>query len=314
MTTGGTDGDGPPRLRRRSGTDALRPGHLPARLKHRPSASIRRVNQSSPGGSLTFTASADITTPTIQWQASVNGGSNWINLSGATNPTLTIGPLNAFENGWEVRAVFTNYVGPATTDPATITVTAPTTTVVLPSNAATLSGTQYPRRHRLPGRDQVQYELTGGSLNDTVIATATPTIYGWLATWNTTNGAERDVHPAERRFLGRAHRHQSRHHHHRQQSATDDHRRAAVERRHAVGRPVPRRHRVPRRDQGPVRADRREPERRRDRHRHARPSTDGWRPGTPPTVPNGTYTLQSVASYAGGVSGTSPGITVTVSN
>ncbi len=31
-------------------------------------------------------------------------------------------------------------------------------------------------------------------------------------------------------------------------------------------------------------------------------------------IPNGTYTLQSVASYAGGVSGTSPGITITVAN
>ena len=32
------------------------------------------------------------------------------------------------------------------------------------------------------------------------------------------------------------------------------------------------------------------------------------------TVPDGTYTLQSVASYAGGVTGTSPGITITVAN
>jgi hypothetical protein len=31
-------------------------------------------------------------------------------------------------------------------------------------------------------------------------------------------------------------------------------------------------------------------------------------------VPNGTYTLQSVASYTGGVSGTSPPVTVTVGN
>jgi hypothetical protein len=35
----------------------------------------------------------------------------------------------------------------------------------------------------------VQYELTGESLNDTVVATATPTIYGWLATWNSTTVA-----------------------------------------------------------------------------------------------------------------------------
>jgi hypothetical protein len=31
----------------------------------------------------------------------------------------------------------------------------------------------------------VQFELTGGTLNDLVIA-ATPTIYGWIALWNST--------------------------------------------------------------------------------------------------------------------------------
>ena len=38
----------------------------------------------------------------------------------------------------------------------------------------------------------VQFELSGGALSDQVIATATPTIYGWLAQWDTTsvpNGA-----------------------------------------------------------------------------------------------------------------------------
>ena len=94
----------------------------------------------------------------------------------------------------------------------------PTTNVVLPSNDATMSGNQYLDASASPGVSQVQYELTGGTLSDQVIATATPTIYGWLAAWNTTN------------------------------------------------------------------------------------------------VPNGMYTLQSVARYAGGVSGTSPGITITVSN
>ena len=64
----------------------------------------------------------------------------------------------------------------------------------------------------------MQYEVSGGSLSNVVIATATPTIFGWLASWNTT------------------------------------------------------------------------------------------------TVPNGPYTLQSVASYAGGVSGTSAPIMISVSN
>ena len=36
------------------------------------------------------------------------------------------------------------------------------------------------------GTTKVQYEITGGALIDSVVATATPTIYGWVATGNTT--------------------------------------------------------------------------------------------------------------------------------
>ena len=36
---------------------------------------------------------------------------------------------------------------------------------------------------------KVQYVLTGGSLNDAVIANATPTDYGWLALWQSGNAA-----------------------------------------------------------------------------------------------------------------------------
>jgi hypothetical protein len=94
----------------------------------------------------------------------------------------------------------------------------PTTYVGIPSNNATISGTQLLDAGASPGVTQVQYEVTGGTLNHSVIGTATPTYYGWLANWNTT------------------------------------------------------------------------------------------------TVPNGVYTLQSVASYGGEVSGTSAPITVTVQN
>ena len=70
----------------------------------------------------------------------------------------------------------------------TITVNnpAPTTTVVLPSNNATLSGTQNLDATASSGVVQVQYELTGGGLNGYVIATATLTYVGWAAAWNTT--------------------------------------------------------------------------------------------------------------------------------
>ena len=89
----------------------------------------------------------------------------------------------------------------------------------IPSSGATQSGTAALLDASASANvTSVKYELTGGTLTDQLIATATPTYYGWLAQWNTT------------------------------------------------------------------------------------------------TVPNGTYTLQSVAAYSGGVTGTSPGVTVTVAN
>jgi hypothetical protein len=64
---------------------------------------------------------------------------------------------------------------------------APSTTVIIPASGATVSGiSQVLDAAASSGATLVQYEITGGALNDSVIATATPTIYGWLAKWNTT--------------------------------------------------------------------------------------------------------------------------------
>ena len=94
----------------------------------------------------------------------------------------------------------------------------PTTFVTVPSNNSTVSGNGALDAGASSGVTQVQFELTGGSLNHFVIATGKASVYGWTAPWNTAS------------------------------------------------------------------------------------------------VPNGVYTLQSVASYGGEVSGTSAGITITVSN
>lgn len=61
--------------------------------------------------------------------------------------------------------------------------------IVLPSNNATLSGTQYLDATASAGVSQVQYELAGGSLSNQVITTATPTIFAWAAAWDTTTVA-----------------------------------------------------------------------------------------------------------------------------
>jgi uncharacterized protein YjbI with pentapeptide repeats len=59
---------------------------------------------------------------------------------------------------------------------------------LIPSSGASLSGTQIldAEAGDGPGVSQVAFELTGGTLNDAVIATGTATIFGWLAEWSST--------------------------------------------------------------------------------------------------------------------------------
>ena len=65
---------------------------------------------------------------------------------------------------------------------------APITAVLIPANNATVSGaSQLLDASASSGATGVQFEITGGTLTNSVIAAATPTIYGWLAQWNTTS-------------------------------------------------------------------------------------------------------------------------------
>jgi surface antigen len=63
----------------------------------------------------------------------------------------------------------------------------PTTSVIIPSNGATLSGTTT-LDASASNATSVEFRLFGGSygLNAPVICTASPTYYGWLCNWNTT--------------------------------------------------------------------------------------------------------------------------------
>ena len=75
------------------------------------------------GGTATFTAAASGNpTPTVQWQKSMDGGTNFENIASETNPTLTLPNVTAAQNGNRYRAVFTNSRGTATTTAAMLTV------------------------------------------------------------------------------------------------------------------------------------------------------------------------------------------------
>jgi hypothetical protein len=149
-----------------------------------PTVSLQPTSQTvSVGQTATFMAAATTeTTPTVQWQVSVDHGTTWLNIAGATSNTLSGAP-SPFMNGWEFRAQFTNPIGSATTNAATLGVT-PNTSVVLPSAGTVVSGSQVLDASATAGTTQVQFLLTGRTFSTRVIATATPTIAGWLASWN----------------------------------------------------------------------------------------------------------------------------------
>ena len=281
-----------------------------------PTISLQPTSQTvSVGQTVTFAAAATTeTTPRMQWQLSVDHGSTWINVTGATSPTLS-GTVAAFTNGWEFRAQFTNPVGSATTNAATLTV--PNTSLLVPSPGTTVSGHQILDAAANPAAAQVQFQLTGGALNNTVVASATPTLYGWLANWNST-GVPNGIYALQSvaSFAGGG-------------SATSPGITITVNNPPPVTAVV-----VPSKNATvsgtsvvldatvspgvtQVQFELTGNGLSNDVVGTAVATLYGWIAlwdTTSPVVPNGTYTLQSVATYAGGVNGQSSPINITVAN
>lgn len=93
----------------------------------------------------TFTAAAaGNPTPTVQWQVSADGGASWADVGGATSGSYSFTASTA-QNGYRYRAMFTNAAGVATTDVATLTVSAapvaPTITTH-PASQSAVAGTE----------------------------------------------------------------------------------------------------------------------------------------------------------------------------
>ena len=104
-----------------------------------------------------------------------------------TSDAQVYGFLLVTVNGNQVTVTPTDSTG-RTFDVQTYTystVPPPTTTVLIPSAGATLSGTTY-LDAAAPNATTVEYLLSGGSYSGQVIGTATPTYYGWLFDWDST--------------------------------------------------------------------------------------------------------------------------------
>ena len=265
---------------------------------------------------LDATASAGAT----QVQFELTGGTLTDQVISSSSQTIYgwIGAFNSASvpNGTYTLQSIASFGGP-TVDSAGITITVsnpvPTTSVLLPSGSATLSGGQILDASASPGVTQVQYELTGGILSDDIVATATPTFYGWIGGWDTrgvpngtytlqsvatagglsgtSSGTTITVDNAEPNtsILVPSNGATLSGSQYLDASATGGVIQVQFE---VTGGSL--------HDQTVATAVQ---------------TAYGWIAGWNTTsVPDGTYTLQSFASYSGGVTGTSSGITITVNN
>ena len=207
-------------------------------------------------------------------------------------------------------------------DPITITVNnqPPATAVLIPSGGANVSGAKAlldASASSAAGIASVTFEVSGNGLSDQVVAMGTPTLYGYLALWNTTavpNGTYHLVSvatdtvaesttsapvsvtvnnapPATAVLIPLNGATQSGTSALLDASASSGVTSVTYE---VTGGPSNFTNQV---------------------IATGTPTIYGWlAQWNTTTVPNGTYTLKSVAAYSGGVSGASPPITITVSN
>lgn len=78
----------------------------------------------------TFTVAIDGTPlPTLQWQVSIDSGSTWADITGATTSTFTIAATASADTGKQFRVVATNSAGSVNSNSATLTVGASATNV-----------------------------------------------------------------------------------------------------------------------------------------------------------------------------------------
>jgi hypothetical protein len=108
--------------------------------------------------------------------------------NGDGTATLSGVPVAESAGTYPISITASNGVSPEATQSFTLTVEGPqTTSILIPSNGATLSGSTY-LDASASGATSVEFLLFGGIYGYAapVICTATPTLYGWLCSWNTT--------------------------------------------------------------------------------------------------------------------------------
>ncbi|MGH7168703.1 MAG: beta strand repeat-containing protein, partial [Gemmataceae bacterium] len=149
-------------------------------VQYVPTVTTNPISQTVTAGSnVSFTASASGNpTPTMQWQISTDGGTVWTDISGATSTTLTLNNFITTMTGYEYQAVFTNSIGSATTNAATLTVNAVPIILYPSSLSPETAGSAYSQNIIAIGGIgalSVSYNLTSGAIPAGL--TFTPGVY-----------------------------------------------------------------------------------------------------------------------------------------
>jgi len=135
------------------------------------------------GQSYSFTAAASGSpAPTVQWQVSTDGGSTFQNIAGATSNTVT-GTAALSDSGKQFQAVYTNSTGTATSNAATLTVTAVAPQITTqPADQSVTAGQGYSFSAAASGTPaptvQWQVSTDGGSTFQNVSGATSNTLTG----------------------------------------------------------------------------------------------------------------------------------------
>jgi hypothetical protein len=136
------------------------------------------------GSAMSFTASATgFPTPSVQWMASIDGGSTFAPIDGATSTTYTT-TLSAADAGKRIRALFTNAAGDATSGDAVLTVnvapivtTDPVDMAIIAGQPATFAalgaGSPFPTVQWQSSTDGVNFDDVAGATASTLTVSTT---------------------------------------------------------------------------------------------------------------------------------------------
>ncbi|MEK6333338.1 MAG: PQQ-dependent sugar dehydrogenase [Acidobacteriota bacterium] len=148
-----------------------------------PSISTHPSNQTvTAGQGATFSVSASGSTPlSYQWQR------NMVNISGANSASYTLSPTTLADNGAKFRCVVTNAFGNATSNEATLTVTAAPSITTHPSNLTVTAGQDATFTVGATGSTPLSYQWQRNMVN---IGGATSASYTLSSTTLADNGAK----------------------------------------------------------------------------------------------------------------------------